>query len=99
MLGFFAGRSARATDIYQLSEHSPSWLQLTLQPQDRFGDLPSVRSGKPNDTNSTASEGRSNRNDRVIEVHEAIVTGKLVVGRWSSAVGRTACTTFFADDQ
>jgi hypothetical protein len=48
-----------------------------LQPQHRRGDLKRPRSGQADDPNPAAPGRRGDGDDGVVEVHAAIVTGKL----------------------
>ena len=67
----------RATGLDQLSKDSPPRLHLMFQPQHRLCDLPRLRSGDAHDSNAAASGRRRDGDDRIVEIHRAIVAVKL----------------------
>ena len=72
----------------EFSEDCAALLQIMLQPQHRRCDLQRSRPGEAHHSDSTAAGGRRDGDDGVMEIHAAIVTGKLGKRRWSIVVGR-----------
>ena len=89
----FGFRPAIAASALLGSTNSPkiarAWLHLMSQPQHRLGDLASLRSGKPHHPNSAPTRRSRNGDDRVVDIHRAIVAVKLVQQPAAELRGKT----------
>jgi hypothetical protein len=72
-----AQRGSLTTPVNKFPKHRTSRLKLMLQPQHRLRNLTRTRSRKPYHSYATAPGRRRNSNNRIVEVHRAIVAVKL----------------------
>jgi hypothetical protein len=64
----------------QFTEHCPARFQLMLQLKHRRRDGACIRARQTDDANPPATGRSGYRNNRVVEVHAAILTGRGVTG-------------------